>query len=249
MAGAVTVSYKVNGIDKGLKLDGATIADIFLGKITKWNDPAIAKLNSGASLPGTAITVCHRSDESGTTKNFTEFLSDYSTAWKSGPGSDKSVKWPTGTGAKGNDGVAACIKQTDGAVGYVEQAYALQNNFTYASVKNKSGAFVAPTLDAAVGGGRGRQVPADLRFSTINAPAPTAYPITATTFLLVYQDMCKAGVAPQTRRSSRTGSTTRWATGRAWPSSSSTPPLPANVKSKAQAKVDGLQCNGSALKG
>src|SRR4051794_7829830 len=140
--GAVTISYNVNGIDKGLKLDGATAADIFLGKITKWNDPAIAKLNAGVNLPGTDVTVCHRSDESGTTKNFTQFLADYSPAWKSGPGVDKSVKWPTGTGAKGNDGVAGCIKQTDGAVGYVEQAYALQNNFTFASVKNRDGQFV-----------------------------------------------------------------------------------------------------------
>src|SRR4051794_27210596 len=102
--GAVTVAYNVSGVDKGLKLDGTTIADIFLGKIKKWNDPAIAKLNPGAKLPDTAITVAHRSDESGTTKLFTEFLSDSSPTWKSQVGSDKTVKWPTGTGAKGNDG-------------------------------------------------------------------------------------------------------------------------------------------------
>src|SRR3954447_26022748 len=128
--GAVTMSYNVEGLDKGLKLDGATAADIFLGNIKKWNDPKIAGANSGMKLPDANISVCHRSDESGTTKNFTEFLADYSPAWKNGPGVDKSVKWPTGTGAKGNDGVAACIKQTDGAVGSVEQAFALQNNFT-----------------------------------------------------------------------------------------------------------------------
>ena len=98
------------------------------------------------------ITVCHRSDESGTTKLFTSFLADYSPAWKSGPGVDKTVKWPTGTGAKGNDGVAACVKQNQGAVGYVEEAYALQNNFTTAAVKNKSGQFVAPTLASTLGG-------------------------------------------------------------------------------------------------
>src|SRR5919201_3665443 len=116
--GAVTVAYNVPGLDKGLKLDGTTVADIFLGKIKKWNDPAIAKLNPGKKLPGTAITVAHRSDESGTTKLFTEFLSDYSPQWKSKVGADKTVKWPTGTGAKGNNGVAAAVKQTDGAVGY-----------------------------------------------------------------------------------------------------------------------------------
>jgi phosphate transport system substrate-binding protein len=249
VAGAVTVSYKVDGVDKGLKLDGATIADIFLGKIKTWDDPAVAKLNSGADLPGTAITVCHRSDESGTTKNFTEFLADYSTAWKNGPGSDKSVKWPTGTGAKGNDGVAACIKQTDGAVGYVEQAYALQNNFTFASVKNKTGSYVAPTLEAASAAVKGAQVPADLRFSTINAPAADAYPITATTFLLVYQDMCKAGVAQQTASLVKDWLDYALGGGQSIAKELEYAPLPDNIKTKAQAKVDGLRCNGPALKG
>ncbi len=153
--GAVTVSYNVDGIDKGLKLDGATIADIFLGKVKKWNDPAIAKVSGNTSLPDKDITVCHRSDESGTTKNFTQFLADYSPAWESGPGVDKTVKWPTGTGAKGNDGVAGCVKQTDGAVGYVEQAYALQNDFTTAAVKNKDGQFVEPSLEATSAAGEG----------------------------------------------------------------------------------------------
>src|SRR6185295_9182226 len=148
-----------------------------------WNDPAIAKLNSGLKLPASNVTVCHRSDESGTTKNFTEFLAGYSAAWKSGPGVDKSVKWPTGTGAKGNDGVAACIKQNDNSVGYVEQAYALANSFTYASVKNKEGQFVEPTLEAASAAGASAKFPDDLRFSTINAAGADAYPITAVTFL------------------------------------------------------------------
>src|ERR1700759_2598515 len=146
--GAVTVSYNVDGIEQGLKLDGETVADIFLGKIKKWNDPKIAGQNSGAKLPSTSITVCHRSDESGTTANFTSFLTDYSSAWKSGPGTDKSVKWPTGTGAKGHHGVAGCVKQTKGAVVYVEQSYALQNKFTTAAVKNKSGQYVEPSLQA-----------------------------------------------------------------------------------------------------
>ena len=123
--GAVTVAYNVTDVATGLKLDGATVADLFLGKITKWNDPAIAALNSGVTLPATDVTVCHRSDESGTTKLFTTFLNAYSPEWKSKVGSDKAVQWPTGTGAKGNDGVAACVKQSDGAVGYVEEAYAL----------------------------------------------------------------------------------------------------------------------------
>src|SRR4051794_2113768 len=127
--GAVTVSYNVPGLKTGLKLDGATIADIFLGKITKWNDPAIAKLNSGVNLPSTDIAVVHRSDDSGTTKLFTTFLGDYSPTWKSQVGVDSTVKWPTGTGANGNDGVAGAIKQTTGSVGYVELAYAIQSGF------------------------------------------------------------------------------------------------------------------------
>src|SRR3954449_4391790 len=193
--GAVTASYNVKGVDKGLKLDGATLADIFLGKVSAWNDPEIGRLNGGVQLPGTRITVCHRSDESGTTKNFAAFLAAYSKAWAGGPGSDKSVRWPTGTGAKGNDGVAACVKQNDGAIGYVEQAYALANQFNTADLKNKAGNFVAPTLESTSAAGDGLKVPADLRFSAINAPGDQAYPIASGTFLLVYQDMCKAGVS------------------------------------------------------
>ncbi len=120
--GAITASYNVSGVKSGVKLDGQTLADIFQAKITNWDDPAIAKLNSGTKLPSGRITVVHRSDESGTTKGFTTFLAGESAAWKSKVGADKTVKWPTGTGARGNDGVAAAIKQTDGSIGYVEQA-------------------------------------------------------------------------------------------------------------------------------
>src|SRR5438270_9877467 len=191
--GASTVSY--NGAPKGLKLDGATIADIFLGKIKTWSDPAIGKLNPGVKLPSGAITVVHRSDESGTTKGFTTFLGDYSPEWKSKVGADKTVKWPTGTGAKGNAGVAAAVKQQAGAIGYVEEAYALQNNFTTASVKNKSGAFVAPALASTTAAGVGVKVPPDLGISIIDSPNPTAYPISSQTFVIVYKDMCKAGIS------------------------------------------------------
>jgi phosphate transport system substrate-binding protein len=247
--GAVTVSYKVSGIDKGLKLDGATIADIFLGKVKSWDDAEIKKLNSGVSLPATQISVCHRSDESGTTANFTKFLVAYSPAWAKGPGSDKSVKWPTGTGAKGNDGVAGCVKQTDGAIGYVEQAYALQNNFTTAAVKNKAGNYVEPSLAATSAAAQGITPPADLRFSTIDAPGPNAYPISAITFLLVYQDLCKAGMPQQ-----KAGLVKDWLNyaeggGQAVAPELQYAPLPDAIKSKAQAKVDGLQCNGAAIAG
>ncbi len=132
--GAITVSYNLPGIKSGIKLDGKTIADIFQGKVKTWNDPEIKALNAGMSLPSTAITVVHRSDSSGTTKGFTTFLSDYSPAWTAAAGKpDKVVNWPTGTGAKGNAGVAASLKQTTGAIGYVDQAYALQSGLTFAS--------------------------------------------------------------------------------------------------------------------
>jgi phosphate transport system substrate-binding protein len=245
--GAVTVSYNVSGVDKGLKLDGATVADIFLGKVKKWNDPAIAKVSGNTSLPDKDITVCHRSDESGTTKNFTQFLADYSPEWKSGPGVDKTVKWPTGTGAKGNDGVAACVKQTDGAVGYVEQAYALQNNFTTAAVKNKEGQFVDPSLPATSAAGEGAQVPDDLKFSTIDAPGAKTYPITAVTFLLVWQDQCKSGIKPATAKLVKSWLDYALGAGQEIAPQLEYAPLPDAIKQKAQAKVDGLQCNGSPI--
>ena len=169
--GAITVSYNLPNVESGVKLDGRTIADIYLGTITSWNDPAIVKQNPGMSLPSTKITVVHRSDSSGTTAGFTGFLQDYSSEWKSKVGSDKEVKWPTGTGANGNDGVAAAVKQTEGAIGYVEQAYALQNDFTFADVKNQSGKYVAPTLASTSAAADGIDIPADLGISTINAPS------------------------------------------------------------------------------
>jgi phosphate transport system substrate-binding protein len=246
--GAVTVSYSVKGVDKGLKLDGSTIADIFLGKVKTWNDPAIAKENSGAKLPSTKITVCHRSDESGTTANFTKFLVAYSKAWASGPGSDKSVQWPTGTGAKGNDGVAACIKQNEGAVGYVEQAYALANKFTFASVKNKSGQFVAPTLESTSAAGDGLKIPEDLRFSPIDAPGAKAYPITAATFLLVYQDMCKAGLSSTKAKNVKAWLDYAEGDGQSVAKQLYYAQLPDAVHTAALKKVDGLVCNGKPIK-
>ncbi len=157
--GAITVSYNLSGVNSGLKLDGPTVAAIFMGKIKTWNDPAIAKLNQGMSLPSTAITVVHRSDSSGTTDGFTKFLSATDPTWKSSIGSGKDVKWPAGTGAAKNSGVAAAVKQTPGAVGYVEQAYAIENSFTYASVKNLGGSYVMPTIPNTSAAAVGIKVP------------------------------------------------------------------------------------------
>jgi phosphate transport system substrate-binding protein len=246
--GAVTVSYKVSGVEKGLKLDGPTVADIFLGKIKSWDDPKIKAQNPDAQLPGEPIEVIHRSDESGTTKLFTTFLAAYSPEWQSGPGVDKSVKWPTGTGAKGNSGVAAAVQQTEGSIGYVELAYALQNNFTTAAVKNKAGNYVEPTLESTSAAGEGVEVPADLRFSAIDAPGAQAYPIASATFLLVYQDACKAGLDKTKAQLVQNWVNYATTAGQQVAPELQYAPLPEAIRTKAQAKVDGLECNGAPLK-
>jgi phosphate transport system substrate-binding protein len=245
--GAITVSYNLSGVKGGLKLDGPTIADMFLGKIKKWNDPAIAKLNPGVSLPSANVTIVHRSDESGTTKGFTAFLSDESSEWKSKVGADKTVKWPTGTGAKGNDGVAAAIKQTPGAVGYVEQAYALQNNFTFANVKNNAGKFVTPTLESVTAAGKGITVPSDLRFTLGASKDPTAYPISSQTFIIVYKDPCKAGASKDQAKGLVEFLNFVLGPGQETIKKLSYAPLPSDIDTKAKANVKSLVCNGSPI--
>jgi phosphate transport system substrate-binding protein len=247
--GAITASYNVSGVEAGLKLDGATLANIFLGTVKKWNDPAIAALNAGVKLPDTAITVVHRSDSSGTTKGFTQFLANYSPTWKDGPGVDKDIKWPVGTGAKGNDGVAAAVKQTDGAIGYVEQAYALQNNFTFADVKNKSGAFIAPTLESTTAAGEGIDVPKDLGISVIDSPNPKAYPIASQTFVIGYDDLCKAGMSKANAAGYVAFLDYALGEGQSVAKDLAYAPLPADVKTPALAAADGLTCNGAPAKG
>jgi phosphate transport system substrate-binding protein len=248
--GGITVSYNLSGVKTGLKLDGETIANIYLNKIKKWNDPAIAKLNSGTNLPDKNITVVHRSDSSGTTKGFTEFLADYSPEWKSGPGVDKTIKWPTGTGAKGNNGVAAAVKQSDGAIGYVEQAYALQNNFTFAAVKNKAGQFVSPTLESTSAAGDSLEVPDDVRFSAINAPGDTAYPIVSQTFIIVHTDLCQGGMTEQKAKVFKAFIDYGLSEdGQNAAKELSYAPLPSGLLDKAKAQVGKLQCNGSPLAG
>jgi phosphate transport system substrate-binding protein len=248
--GAITASYNLPGVKSGLKLDGQTLADIFQGKITTWNDPAITKLNPGVKLPGAKITVVHRSDESGTTAGFTTFLSAYSSSWKSQVGSDKTVKWPTGTGAKGNDGVAAAIKQTEDSIGYVEQAYALANNFTYASVKNKSGQYVAPTLASTSAAGDGLKIPSDLGVSTIDAPGASAYPIASQTFIDTYKDPCKAlGMKESDAKAMVSFIDFVLGKGQDELAQLKYAKLPSDLQSKSQQAADSLTCNGSSLSG
>jgi phosphate transport system substrate-binding protein len=247
--GAVTVSYNLPGVESGLKLDGETIADIYLGKITKWNDPAIAKLNPGVELPETSITVVHRSDESGTTALFTTFLSDYSKEWESEVGADKTVKWPTGTGANGNEGVAGSVQQTEGAIGYVELAYALQNEFTTADVKNKAGKYVGPTLESTSAAGEGVKFPPDLRFSAINASSsPKAYPIASGTFVIVYEDLCKAGKSEATAKNVVEFLDYGLGEGQQIAEKLDYAALSPELLKASQAKVDGLKCDGKPIK-
>ena len=245
--GAITVSYNLSGVKSGLKLDGKTIADIYLGKVKKWNDPEIASQNAGMSLPSSNITVVHRSDGSGTTAGFTDFLQRYSPQWKSKVGSDKEIKWPTGTGAKGNEGVAAAVKQTSGSIGYVEQAYALQNNFTFADVKNKSGKYTAPTLASTSAAGDGVTVPADLRFTVIDSPNPTAYPIASQTFMVVYKDLCKAGLSAGKAKGMAALLNYAYGAGQSIVKQLSYAPLPSSISDKAKAQISTLQCNGSPV--
>jgi phosphate transport system substrate-binding protein len=245
--GAITASYNLSGVKSGLKLDGATLAKIYLGTITSWDDPAIKAQNPDIQVPSTKITVVHRSDSSGTTKGFTQFLANYSPEWKSGPGVDKDIKWPVGTGAKGNDGVAAAVKQTDGAIGYVEQAYALQNGFTFADVKNKSGKYIAPTLESTSAAADGIDIPEDLGVSTIDAPGATAYPIVSQTFAITYADPCKAGLDKNKATGLKTFFSYLLGAGQDTIKKLSYAPIPDALKTKDQTVVDAMQCNGTAI--
>jgi phosphate transport system substrate-binding protein len=188
--GAVVVTYNLPSVPKGLKLSSEDVADIFLGKITKWNDPKIANDNPKIKLPNQPIIVVHRSDGSGTTSIFTDYLSSVSPEWAGKVGKGASVKWPVGLGGKGNEGVAGQIKTTQYTIGYVELAYAFENKLPYASLKNKSGNFVEPSIKttSAAAAGAAKSMPADYRISLVNQPGKDAYPIVGFTWLLVYQE-------------------------------------------------------------
>ncbi|MCZ7406329.1 MAG: phosphate ABC transporter substrate-binding protein PstS, partial [Candidatus Methanoperedens sp.] len=193
--GAVVVAYNLPGIQKGVNLSGDVIADIFLGKITKWNDPRIVALNPGIQFPAMDIIVAHRSDGSGTTFVFTDYLSSVSPDWKSKVGKGTSVNWPAGLGGKGNEGVAGIINQNTYAIGYVELIYArLQNNISYAYIKNKAGNFIEPTLETtanAVAGAVTTLPSGDASWSSVsivNTQGDNSYPISSFTYLLVYKD-------------------------------------------------------------
>ena len=239
--GAVVVTYNVPGISSGLRLSGPVLADIFAGRITKWSDPKITSLNSGVQLPSSDILVVHRTDGSGTTFVFTDYLSAVSPAWSSGPGKGKEVSWPVGLGGKGNDGVAGQVKQTPGAIGYVELAYAKQNGLPYASIQNASGNFIQPSPEGmtAAAAGVAENLPAntDYRLSIVNASGAQAYPISSFTWILVYAQQSDATKGQKLR------DFLKWALteGEKQASALDYAPLPASMASRLTARLDSIK--------
>ena len=200
--GGVVPVINVPGVASGaLKLDGELLADIFLGKVTRWNDPRIVALNAGVKLPDRKITVVHRSDGSGTTFNFVNYLSKVSGEWKASVGEGTSVKWPVGIGGKGNEGVAAYVKQITGGIGYVELSYALGSKMAYARLKNAAGKFVLPSEESfsAAAASADWKSTQDFHLVMTNAPGAEAWPITATNFILMYKQPKNAATAKQAR--------------------------------------------------
>ena len=186
--GAVVASYNLPGVNEGLKLTPDVVADIFLGKITKWSDPRIVSANSDRQIPDLPMIVAHRSDGSGTTFIWVDYLSSVSGEWKLKVGKGTSVNWPVGLGGKGNEGVAGLVKQTPGAIGYVDLAYALKNYLAYAFIKNQSGNFIEPTIESTSKAAAGVPIPSDFRVSIVNSPNPEAYPVSGFTWILVYKN-------------------------------------------------------------
>ena len=185
--GAVVPVYNIPGVTKDLNFSGDVIADIYLGKITKWNDPRIAKDNPGVNLPGNSILPVYRSGSSGTTYIFTDFLSKVSPSWKSGPGTGTAIKWPTGIGQQGNEGVAGMVRQSPNSFGYVELIYAVENKMSYGAVKNAAGKFLKASTEGvtAAAAANSKAIPPDYRVSITNATGPTSYPISSFTWLLI----------------------------------------------------------------
>jgi len=239
--GAVTMVYNLPGVTSPLKLTGDVIAGIFQGQITKWNDPRIAALNSGVKLPATDILVVHRSDGSGTSYVFTDYLASVSPAWATKPGKGKEVQWPVGLGAKGNEGVAGQVKQTPGAIGYVELAYATQNKMAMAWVKNANGEFVSPSIASvtAAAAGAAAKLPAttDYRVSIVNAPGAGVYPISSFTWIIAYTKQADPA------KGKKLTDFLRWALneGQGMESALDYAPLPESMRTALLTRVDSIK--------
>ena len=244
--GAVVITYNLSGISQPLKFSGEVIADIFLGKIKKWNDPKIAAENSGVSLPALDITVVARSDGSGTSAVFTDYLSKVSPEWKEKVGSGVSPRWPVGLAAKGNEGVTGQIKNTPNTLGYVELVYAIQNKLPVAHLKNAAGSFVEPTIDAvtAAAAASVANTPDDLRVSITNAQGPAAYPISSYTYILVYKNQKDA------EKGKALVDFLWWAIhdGEKHAPDLHYATLPADIVKRAEAKINSITANGTPLR-
>jgi phosphate transport system substrate-binding protein len=243
--GAVAISYNLSQVDASthLKLTGSVLANIFLGNVKFWDDPSIAQLNSGTTLPHQAITVVHRSDGSGTTGIFSHYLAAVSPDWSSKVGSGNTLNWPTGVGASGNAGVASAVKNTAGAIGYNELAYVLTNTIQYAQVQNKNGDFVAPSLDSTKAAAANfTDIPADLRFYIVDAPGTGSYPISGYSWAIVYQKQSDAD------KGQALANTLWWMThdGQQYAAALSYVALPANIVQKDEAQIKSMTCGSSA---
>jgi phosphate transport system substrate-binding protein len=243
--GSVVVTYNLPSVTADLKFTPEAIAGIYLGKITKWNDPAITSSNAGVSLPDSRITVVYRSDGSGTSYVWTDYLSKVSPEWSSGPGKGVSVNWPVGFGAKGNEGVTGQVKQTPNSIGYVELIYADQNKLPVASIKNAAGEFVKPSLDSttAAAAGAASQMPDDLRVSITNPPGKDAYPISSFTYFLVYKEQ------PDQAKGKALVNFLWWAIhdGEGMSKNLLYAPLPPEVVTKAEQKIKSITYQGKPL--
>ena len=236
VAGADVLTYNLPDNPK-LKLDGPTIVDIFLGKITRWNDAKIQAQNQGVQLPGSDIIVVHRSDGSGTTYIWVDYLSSVSKEWEARVGRGTSVRWPVGLGGKGNEGVAGQVKQLPGTVGYVELAYAKQNKLPYADVKNASGNYVAPGIESITEALATAKIPDDFRFSMVNPPGERAYPISGATWLLVYEEQKDAA------KGKKLVEFLNWAAtqGEAMAAALDYAPLPENVRKRVLERIKSIR--------
>ncbi|MBK5188082.1 MAG: phosphate ABC transporter substrate-binding protein PstS [Gemmatimonadaceae bacterium] len=238
--GAVAITYNLAGITQPLKLNGDAIAEMFAGRITKWSDSRIASLNPGVKLPAKDVLVVHRSDGSGTTYIFSDYLSAVNTAWASAPGKGKDLSWPVGIGAKGNEGVAGQVKQTEGAIGYTELAYAKQNHLATAAIANQAGEYVEPSIESATAAAAGisAKLPAntDFRISIVNAPGKGAYPISSFTWLLIPKSI------PSAKKHKQITDFLRWylTKGEASAASLDYAPLPQQLIATLTARVDSI---------
>ena len=241
--GAVVITYNVPGLNRPLNLSGDVIADIFSGKITKWNDARIVAQNRAVTLPNSDILVVHRSDGSGTTYIFSDYLNSVSPSWASSLGKGKEIKWPVGLGGKGNEGVAGQVKQMAGSVGYVELAYAKQNKLAYANVRNAAGTFVTPSIASVTAAAASMKLPktTDYRVSIVNAPGKGSYPISSLTWILVYQNQ------PDRVKGAKIVNFLRWAykDGEKAASALDYAPLPAPMVAALQSRLKAINVNGA----